>query len=187
MKPLEHYKDGFWVFAYGSLLWNPGFEYEEAVRVRLKDHARRFCMWSICYRGTVANPGLVLALTEEQGGLCEGIAFKVSAKNALKTLEELRARELVTSAYLEREIHVTDQNDQDMAALTYVIDIAHDQYTGPLSLQKQASIIANAHGERGPNSEYLFNTVSYIEQAQMHDGDLFTLRDLVQEEVLNTK
>lgn len=33
---------GFWVFGYGSLVWNPGFEYDEKVIGFIKDYRRVF-------------------------------------------------------------------------------------------------------------------------------------------------
>jgi cation transport regulator ChaC len=32
----------FWVFGYGSLVWNPGFEYDEKVIGFIKDYSRVF-------------------------------------------------------------------------------------------------------------------------------------------------
>lgn len=32
----------FWVFGYGSLVWNPGFEYDEKVIGYIKDYRRVF-------------------------------------------------------------------------------------------------------------------------------------------------
>jgi cation transport regulator ChaC len=32
----------FWIFGYGSLVWNPGFEYDEKVIGFIKDYRRVF-------------------------------------------------------------------------------------------------------------------------------------------------
>ena len=42
---------GWWVFAYGSLLWNPLFPFAEARRGSLHGLHRRFCLWSLASRG----------------------------------------------------------------------------------------------------------------------------------------
>ena len=47
----------FWVFGYGSLLWNPGFEFVERRLAALHGFNRSFCMASIHYRGTEEAPG----------------------------------------------------------------------------------------------------------------------------------
>ena len=56
-----------WVFGYGSLLWNPGFEPIEQMRADLPGYRRSFCMLSIHHRGTPEDPGLVLALDAGRG------------------------------------------------------------------------------------------------------------------------
>ena len=54
-----------YVFGYGSLIWNPGFEFQTSELAEIKNYKRSFSMWSIHHRGTVKRPGLVLALVEE--------------------------------------------------------------------------------------------------------------------------
>jgi len=67
-----------WVFGYGSLLWNPGFEPIEQMRADLPGYRRSFCMLSIHHRGTPEDPGLVLALDKaEATDLCAGLALRV--------------------------------------------------------------------------------------------------------------
>ncbi|MEC8794732.1 MAG: gamma-glutamylcyclotransferase, partial [Pseudomonadota bacterium] len=90
-----------WVFGYGSLVWNPGFEFSETHVARLKGFHRSFCMRSIHHRGSVEEPGLVLALDAKDGAACEGVAFRVAAGTEEATMAYLRERELVSSAYLE--------------------------------------------------------------------------------------
>jgi len=162
----------FWVFGYGSLLWNPGFSPVATAHATLPGYARSFCMRSIHHRGTDANPGLVLALDEHDGGLCEGVAMQVSEADADQTLAYLRERELVSSAYLEKELAVAFKDGSALTAVTYVIDPDHVQYCGSLGLEEQAQIIAHAVGGRGPNSEYLFNTASHLAELGIPDADL---------------
>ena len=64
----------FWVFAYGSLMWRPGFQYIEARPALLKGYHRAFCIASTHYRGSPAQPGLVLGL--ERGGACRGRVYR---------------------------------------------------------------------------------------------------------------
>ncbi len=84
---------------------------------------------------------------------------------------ELRARELVSSAYLEKELDVTLADGRQVSAVTYVIDRAHVQYCNH-SLEKQASIISRAVGGRGPNTEYLYNTASHLSELGIEDPEL---------------
>jgi cation transport protein ChaC len=161
-----------WVFGYGSLLWNPGFEVAEAVIGTLPGYARSFCMRSIHHRGTEAKPGLVLALDEHPESACEGMALRVAPGQEAQTLAYLRERELISSAYVEKTLTVHLSDGRDVAAVVYVIDESHVQYCGGLPLEEQAQIIAHAVGGRGPNTEYLYNTADHLTEIGLHDPAL---------------
>lgn len=160
-----------WVFGYGSLVWNPGFEVGERVLARLPGYARSFCMRSIHHRGTEENPGLVLALDACETSVCEGVAMAAAGARD-EVLDYLRARELISSAYLERVLPITLADGREVAAVTYVVDPDHVQYCGGLDLEEQAQIIARAAGGRGPNDEYLHNTTEHLAKLGLHDPDL---------------
>ena len=170
-----------WVFGYGSLLWNPGFPVARREVATLPGFARSFCMSSIHHRGSEETPGLVLALDEIEGTHCTGLALAVEAGHEDITLAELRARELISSAYVERELIVGLANGETVTAVTYVIDPHHVQYCGGLSLERQAQIIAVAVGGRGPNPEYLFNTAAHLAEIGLRDDDLDWLSDRVRQ------
>ncbi len=161
-----------WVFGYGSLMWNPEFPVAERIIATLSDHSRTFCMRSIHHRGSVDEPGLVLALDPAPGASCVGLAFRVAPGAEAATLAELRARELVSSAYVEHELDVRLADGRIVAALAYVVDTVHDQYCGGMALEDQAQIIAGAIGGRGPNTEYLFNTVRHLHDVGIPDPEL---------------
>ena len=161
-----------WVFGYGSLLWNPGFDVAHSEVATLDGYARSFCMRSIHHRGTEDDPGLVLALDETAGAQCEGLALAVADGHEDRTLDMLRERELISSAYLERNLTVTLASGTPVSAVTYVIDADHDQYCGGLALETQAQIIAGAVGGRGPNTEYLYNTAAHLTEIGLNDPDL---------------
>ncbi len=160
-----------WVFGYGSLLWNPGFEIAEQAVARLDGWHRSFCMRSIHHRGTEEKPGLVLALDAEEGAHCQGLALKVVEGQEAQTLEYLRERELISSAYLEKNLSLTLTDGRVVEAVTYVIDPEHVQYCH-LPLTEQAEIIATAVGGRGPNTDYLHNTASHLFELGIEDADL---------------
>jgi glutathione-specific gamma-glutamylcyclotransferase len=161
-----------WVFGYGSLIWHPGFPVADRRIARLSGWHRSFCMRSIHHRGTVQDPGLVLALDQAPGAHCDGVAFCVQAGAEEETLAALRERELISSAYLETTLPVTFAEGGGVTALTYVIDPDHDQYCGGLSLDDQAHIIARSVGGRGPNRDYLFATADHLTELGIADDDL---------------
>ena len=161
-----------WIFGYGSLIWHPGFPVEEQAAARLSGYHRAFCMSSIHYRGTVDSPGLVLALDRAEGACCDGLAFRVMPGREAETLVALRERELVSYAYVEELVNLHLRDGREIRALAYVIERHHAQYRGDLTLEEQAQIIARAAGERGPNTEYLFNTAEHLEELGLHDRDM---------------
>lgn len=169
-----------WVFGYGSLMWNPGFDPAEQRIARAVGWRRAFCMRSIHHRGTPERPGLVLALDAAPGGLCHGLALLIPEPQRPTVLAALRARELVSSAY--HEICLTLETDQGpIAALGYAVDRAHAQYCGRLSPEAQARIIARAVGGRGPNVDYLTSTAAHLHALGLPDPDLDWLVARVQE------
>ncbi|MFY0310411.1 gamma-glutamylcyclotransferase [Leisingera sp. D0M16] len=170
-----------WVFGYGSLLWNPGFPVARREVAVLHGYARSFCMTSIHHRGTEDHPGLVLALDAVEGAHCKGLALSVETGHEEQTLTELRERELISSAYLERDLEVELADGTMVTAVTYVIDPHHVQYCGGLSLEEQAQMIAHAVGGRGPNTEYLYNTAEHLAEIGLHDSDLDWLAGRVRE------
>lgn len=173
-----------WVFGYGSLLWNPGFEVAESVIATLPGYARSFCMRSIHHRGTEDDPGLVLALDEQPDHACTGMALRVAPGQEDATLAYLRERELISSAYVEKHLDIMLEDDRVVTAVVYVVDETHVQYCGGLPLEEQARIIASAVGGRGPNTEYLYNTAEHLAEIGLHDPDLEWLSHRVR--ALNT-
>ena len=161
-----------WVFGYGSLIWNPDFPVVERQIARATDWRRSFCMRSIHHRGSFDAPGLVLALDHAQGSICDGVAFRVTPGAEAATLQTLRYRELISSAYLETTLPLVLADGRTINALAYVIDPDHDQYCGNLPLAEQAHIIANATGGRGANRDYLFATADHLAELGIVDADL---------------
>lgn len=170
-----------WVFGYGSLLWNPGFDPAERHLAHLPGFHRSFCMRSIHHRGTEEKPGLVLALDAVAETACQGLALSVQSGQEDEVLAYLRDRELVSSAYLETHQTVTLRDGRQVQAVTYIIDPDHVQYCGGLPLEEQAQIIAHAIGGRGPNTEYLFNTAAHLHELGIQDHELDWLTARVRE------
>jgi glutathione-specific gamma-glutamylcyclotransferase len=86
MNPADkHNKDDLWVFGYGSLMWRPGFDVLERVPAKLIGMHRSLCVYSFVHRGTPERPGLVMGL--DRGGMCRGVAYRVSAGKRKKTIE----------------------------------------------------------------------------------------------------
>lgn len=169
--------DEFWVFGYGSLMWNPGFAYEERLTARLAGYRRSLCVRSYVHRGTEERPGLVLGL--DRGGSCKGVAFRVSEPDWNHTLAYLRERELVTSVYLERSVRLVLGDGRQVSALTYVIDRSHPQYAGNVSVDEAARVVHGAVGRSGANPVYVANTVSHLRELGIRDQWLESVVDAI--------
>jgi cation transport protein ChaC len=164
--------DGFWVFGYGSLLWQPEFDAKEQVSGVLRGYHRSFCMWSIHHRGSEQEPGLVLALDKgTETCNCQGVAFFIGGDDAEQALIDLRARELISSAYYEAVETIELTDGRRVSALCYIIDPEHVQYCN-LTLEKQAQVISQAVGDRGPNVDYLVNTKKQLDHLELGDADM---------------
>lgn len=145
-----------WVFAYGSLMWRPGFVFEERGPARLMGYHRSLCVYSHVHRGTPDRPGLVMGL--DRGGSCVGLAFRVPARHAPETLAYLREREQVTMVYRERMAPVRLRDGRAVLALTYIVDRRHPQYAGRLALDEIVRFVRQGAGKSGLNRDYVLHT-----------------------------
>jgi cation transport protein ChaC len=161
-----------WMFGYGSLMWDPGFAFCEAVPALLRGYRRSFCVYSQQYRGTPERPGLVLGL--DRGGACKGIAFRVPAVDVEAALHYLWDREMSDRTYQMKEFTVETPAGR-VPAHAFVVDRAHPNYAGRLSLDATARLILQGIGHRGPCRQYLENTVRQLEQLGVIDGPLHRL------------
>lgn len=161
-----------WVFGYGSLMWNPGFDFLEKRPALLRGYHRAFCIYSEHYRGTRERPGLVLGL--DRGGSCRGIAFRVAQTAARDVLGYLWDREMVTSVYAPRTVAPWIDGCR-IDAEAFVVARKHIQYAGRLDDAAAAGIIRQGVGISGPNRDYLENTVRHLDALGIRDCPLHRL------------
>jgi cation transport protein ChaC len=165
-----------WVFAYGSLIWRPGFAHAGAHPALLRGFHRRFCLWSHRYRGTPEAPGLVLGL--DRGGACRGVAYRVEGERAAEVLRYLDDRELPDGAevvYHRRVLPVRllgAAAPRVVPAVTYVANRACRLYAPSLAPEDAAAAIARGVGQMGANRDYLLNTVSHLAEMGVRDAGL---------------
>ncbi|MBT5110759.1 MAG: gamma-glutamylcyclotransferase [Rhodospirillaceae bacterium] len=166
-----------WVFGYGSLLWDPGFEYEERRPALLHGYHRSFCVYSEYYRGTAERPGLVLGL--DRGGSCRGAAYRLHRESASAILDYLWAREMIYNVYEPRIVQVRVA-DRQVQSRTFVANRWHKQYAGRLSMTEKSRLIRQGVGVGGANTAYLANTLSHLAALGVDDGALQRLRAMVE-------
>lgn len=170
---------GLWVFGYGSLMWRPGFSYDQAHVARLTGYQRSFCIYSVHYRGTPRRPGLVLGL--DRGGICDGIAYHVPGPAVAATIAYLRAREQVSGVYREMLLPVRfgPAGETEVTALAYVAERAHPAYAGDMRLASQASLIRGAKGCAGANIDYFTATLHCLVGVGVRERSLERLACLI--------
>lgn len=168
-----------WVFGYGSLIWNPGFSFLSAQLGLLRGAHRSLSIISHHHRGTRDTPGLVFGLT--RGGSCRGMAFEVCASAWDEVRAYLDARELVTSVYRDVWRPVALADGRRVRALTYVVDEAHEQFAGQLSVEQQLAMIRAGVGISGRNVDYVLNTAAHLQQLGIEDKALMALARQLQD------
>jgi cation transport protein ChaC len=161
-----------WIFAYGSLMWHPGFPFEEARPALLRGYHRSFCLYSHRYRGTPDKPGLVLGL--DAGGACRGIAYRVARHNAKRVMGYLWKREMPMRVYACREVKV-EVGRRTVWACAFVVRREHPNYAPDLSVQRTVELVCQGHGKRGPCMAYLENTVRHLDQLGIPDRRLHAI------------
>ncbi len=171
-----------WVYAYGSLIWNPAFDFNERRLSTLKGHHRSLCLWSRVNRGTPETPGLVFGL--DRGGSCRGMTFRIPASKVSATFEALWRREMLTGAYHPRWLRCeTEQGFVN--ALAFVIDRTNPGYVKGLPEQQTVDIVARASGRYGPCVDYVVQTHEALRQVGIQDKRLARLAQRLQERVFD--
>ena len=161
-----------WVFAYGSLIWNPTFLFVDRRPGRLFGYHRSFCLRTRAGRGTLEQPGLMLGL--EPGGSCNGVIFCIAEDAVQRETWVLWKREMVVGSYLPRWVTVKE-GALDRRALAFVIDRTHPMYAGRLPRSEVARTLATAAGRMGTASDYLFHIVAELEAFGIRDPRLTSI------------
>lgn len=158
-----------WIFGYGSLMWDPGFAHLESLPALIYGYHRELCIYSSRWRGTPQRPGLVLGL--DRGGACRGVAFRIAAAHVARSLESLWDREMRRGVYHPRLLRARLRG-RTARVLAFVANPLHPGYAGTLPTERTAELIANCHGDRGPNVEYLVRTLKHLADLGVRDHHL---------------
>lgn len=153
--------EGVWVFAYGSLIWNPAMHIVERQLARADGWHRAFCLATKGGRGTADNPGMLLGL--QQGGDCIGAVLRVAEDAMAQEFDILWRREMVADGYIPRWVSFETIGDSTTPpisghAIAFTINPVGSSFCGPLPEDELVRRIATARGELGTASDYLFNT-----------------------------
>lgn len=179
IRTLAGRRDGdLWVFAYGSLMWDPAFRFEEVRRAHVPDHARRFILKDVYGgRGTPEAPGLMAAL--DKGSGCDGLAFRIARRNIDEETEILWRREKIGPAYTPVFVEAIT-SDRRMPALTFVVDHDADLIDANLTRAQQVEYCATGTGFLGSSLEYLRNIHEQFTALGLEDEEVSSLLHEVQ-------
>jgi len=167
-----------WVFAYGSLMWNPALHVAETRPAIVHGYHRWFSLTMMMGRGTPDCPGLMLVL--DRGGSCYGLVHRIAADLVDSELRILWMREMLGGAY--RPHWVTARTAAGVVrAITFVANQAHPRYCGKLPDATVVERIAKAAGTLGTNRYYLFKLVEHLDALGVADGPLHALARRVRE------
>ena len=162
-----------WIFAYGSLMWDPDFPRVESEIALLRGYHRSFCLYSCDYRGTRTRPGLTLGL--DRGGACRGIALRLPPEARAETVDRLWAREMTTPRVYDMRLLPVRTAWGTRKAFAFTVRRDHPDYSGHLSPEETARIIAGAVGRRGACRDYLADTMRHLTVLGLADSPLTRL------------
>ncbi len=180
----EYSPDKLWVFAYGSLIWNPAFDYETVVQATAQGWHRSFCLQLTRWRGTRQLPALMLAL--DRGGTCVGNVYLLTNQDHKAQIVRLLEREIDANppTNIPRWIDVA-ANGNVIKALAFIADPEGPAYAGNLPIKKVAWTLARAAGHWGSSAQYLYNTFTMLESCGIHDESISELQALVAKEIID--
>ncbi|MBI2253233.1 MAG: gamma-glutamylcyclotransferase [Proteobacteria bacterium] len=176
----------FWIFAYGSLIWNPGFIVTEHRHATAHGWHRRFSMKMTRWRGTPEQPGLMLAL--EHGGSCDGLLLKLPDDAKVTELAKALEREIDGADDLIYLRWLTVRTDAGPCrALTFWAHPRGFHLEQHPTLDEAAHMLARACGHFGSGAAYLYNTVAKLAEHGIYDRNLWRLQEKVAKEIEGRK
>jgi cation transport protein ChaC len=172
-----------WIFAYGSLIWNPEFEFDRDCLGVLAGWHRSFCLgWVRIYRGTPERPGIMLAL--DRGGSCRGVVFRLPPDAVEENLLRIMRREMpIKRDMLPCRWVTVRTGDGAVRALAFPISRKNPAYLPGLTEDEVINALATAAGERGSMADYVASTVEHLEARGIHDRYLWRMQELVADRI----
>jgi cation transport protein ChaC len=174
--------ENIWLFAYGSLIWNPACVTIEQRVGTARGWHRAFRLKISRWRGTKEQPGLMMGL--DRGGGCTGLLQRLPAESVVEELGKLLRREMSRKppGNVPRWLKV-DAAGGPVEALGFVMNRNGYAYAGSRPHAETAEILARACGHLGSGAEYLHRTCAKLAEHGIHDRNLWELQRLVAERI----
>jgi glutathione-specific gamma-glutamylcyclotransferase len=170
----------FWIFAYGSLMWNPEFAWDARHVATIRGYHRAFRIWSRINRGTPENPGLVLTL--ECGGSCRGLIYRIAPDRVQEEMSRIWKREMTFGSYRPKWLNCV-VGEESIRALAFTVNRTCSGYAGRIPLEVMIEAIASAKGRYGPAYDYLFRTTETLREHGIRDARVEHLAALVRQRI----
>jgi cation transport regulator ChaC len=172
--------DPLWIFAYGSLIFRPGFPFVERRVALLPGYARRFWQGSVDHRGVPGAPGRVVTLIEEPASECWGMAYRVAPESTEEVLLELDRREqggyerTLVDLYFP-PLEAVMKRALAVRALVYVATANNPNFLGAAELSALVRQVQSAHGPSGANRDYVLALATALREHGLSDEHVFEL------------
>ncbi|KAK0082146.1 hypothetical protein PV325_011009 [Microctonus aethiopoides] len=176
-------EEGLWIFGYGSLCWNPGFEYKKSMTGYVKGFCRRFWQGNTTHRGTEDKPGRVVTLIEDKDEITYGRVFQIKGETALSYL---KMRECTLGGYLTKfSTFYSRDGKSNFPVLIYIATNNNKHWMGEAPLQTIAMQILECEGPSGHNAEYLLRLADFMHRyvPEAIDEHLFILEKIVRTQI----
>lgn len=166
-----------WIFGYGSLLWKPGFSFQEKRIGYIKGFTRRFYQGSPDHRGVPTDPGRVVTLVTEAEGQCGGVAYQIAPKEQESAISSLDYRE--QGGYDKLTTTFYPLGGDPFEVVVYRAPEGNPHYLGPAPDQEMVRQILRCYGPSGRNDDYLFSLAKTLRSLKIQDDHVFQLEKLV--------
>lgn len=164
---LQGHNGDLWIFAYGSLMWDPAIRFAEVRRANVDGYERRFILKDDKGgRGSSDAPGLFAAL--DQGAGCEGLAFRIAAEEIDTETEILFRREVIGPGYIPEFVPIRF-GDIGVSALSFIADHNCSDICGEITREEQIRYIATGSGTLGTSRDYLASIVDHFAHLGIED------------------
>ena len=178
-----------WIFGYGSLVWNPGFSFEQSQVGYIRGWARRFYQGSTDHRGIPGSPGRVATLVADAAAVCWGVAYQVTGDSLESIFSYLDDREKGGFSRHQLDFYPkadrADRRDTHRPPISntyvYVAQDDNPNYLGPAPVQEMALQIFFSTGPSGPNREYLFRLAKSLRDMGVMDEHVTGLEHSVRQ------
>jgi glutathione-specific gamma-glutamylcyclotransferase len=123
-------------------------------------------------------------LALDRGGTCKGVAYRLPKEDHFGQIGLLLRREIDANPPTNVPRWISVKTESGMVrALTFVAAPDGNAYAGRLPLEQVAQVLARAAGHWGSCAQYLYRTVTMLEENGIRDRNIWRIQSLVAKEI----